>query len=70
MFEARHGRGAIDNMTVTGEKVSITFPVMVPTPAINMGVTENPIIRSVSKCTPSGVFQLSSQQGQASAEEA
>ena len=33
MLEARHGRGAIDNMTVTGEKVSVTSPVMVPTPA-------------------------------------
>ena len=42
MFEARHGRGAIDNMIVTSGKVSVTSPVMVPTPAISMGVTENP----------------------------
>ena len=42
MFAARHGRGAIDNMTVIGEKVSVTSPVMVPTLAISMGVTENP----------------------------
>ena len=27
MFEARHGRGVIDNMTVTGGKVSVTSPV-------------------------------------------
>ena len=30
LFEARHGRGAIDNVTITGEKVSVTSPVMFP----------------------------------------
>ena len=69
MFEARHGRGTIDNMTVANEKVSVTSPVMVPTPAITMGVTENLITESVSKHIPSGVYSLSNQQGQASAEE-
>ena len=69
MFEARHGRGAIDNMTVASEKVSVTSPVMVPTPAISMDVTENPMTGSVSKHTPSGVCSLSSQQGQASVKE-
>ena len=42
---------------------------MVPTPAVNMGVTENPITGTVSKHTPSGVYSLSSQQGKASVEE-
>ena len=68
-FEARYGRGAIDNMTVTGVKVSVTSPVMVPTPATSRGVTENPMTRTVSKHTPSGVYSLSSQQCQASVEE-
>ena len=61
MFEARHGRGAIDNMTVTGEKVSFTSPVMVSTPAISRGVTENPLTGTLSKHTPSGDYPLSSQ---------
>ena len=69
MFEARHGRGAIDNMTVTGEKVSVTSPIMVPTPAVCMSLTMNSMTGSVSKHTPSGVYSLSSQQGQASVEE-
>ena len=69
MFEARHGRGAIDNMTATGGKVSVTSPVMVPTPAICMSVTENLTSGTVSKHTPSGANSLPSQQGQASVEE-
>ena len=42
MFQARHGRRAIDNLTVTGEKVSVTSPVTVSTPAISRGMTEGP----------------------------
>ena len=70
MFEARHGRGATDNMTVTGEKVSVTSPIMVHTSAVSMSVTENPITESVSKHGPNGVYSLSYQKGQASVEEA
>ena len=69
MFEARHGRGAIDDMTTTGEKPSVTSSIMVPTPAVSMSVTKNPMTGSVPKHTPSGVYSLSSQQGQASVEE-
>ena len=69
MFEARHGKGAIDNMTVTNEKVSVTSPIMVPTPGVSMSVTENPMTGTVSKHTPSGVYSLPSQQGQVSVEE-
>ena len=69
MFKARHGRGAIDNMTITGEKVSITSPVMVPTPSKSMGVTENPVTRAMPKHTPSSEYSLPSQKGQASVEE-
>ena len=52
MFEARHGRGAMDNMTITSEKVSITSSIMVPTPATSRGVTENLMTETVSKHTP------------------
>ena len=69
MFEARHGRRAIDNVTITSEKVSVTCLVMVPTPATSRSVTENPMTGTVSKHTPSGVYSLSGQQGQVSAEE-
>ena len=66
MFKARHGKGAIDNMTVTGEKISFTSPVIILTPAVCMSVTENPMPGTLSKHTPSGVYSLPSQQGQAS----
>ena len=68
MFKARHGRGAIDNMTVTGGKVSVTSPVMVPTPAAYKGVTENSMPGAVTKHTSSGEYSLPSQKGQASVE--
>ena len=69
MFEARYGRGIIDHMTVTGEKVSFTSPIIVPPPAVSMSVTENPMTGTVSKHTSSAVYSLSSQQIQASVEE-
>ena len=68
MFKARHGRGAIDNMTVTGGKVSVTSPVMVPTPAVCSDVTENPMTGMVTKHTPSDKYSFPSQPGQASVE--
>ena len=61
MFKARHGRGAIDNLTVTSEKVSVTSPVTVPTPAISRDVTEDPWTGTVPKHTLSGDYPLSSQ---------
>ena len=68
-YEARHGRGAIDNVTITGEKVSPTSPVMVPTTATSMGVTENIITRARPKHTSSSGYPLPDQKGQASVEE-
>ena len=69
MFEAKHGRGAIDNMTITGEKVSVTSTVMVPTPVISIGVAENPMTGAISKHIPSSEYLVPSQKGQASVEE-
>ena len=41
LFEARHGRGAIGNVTISGERVPATSPVVIPTLTTSMGVTEN-----------------------------
>ena len=41
LFEARHCRGAIDSVTISGERVPATSPVVIPTSTISMGVTEN-----------------------------
>ena len=60
MFEARHGREVIDNMSVAGEKVSVTSPLMVPTPAISMGVAESPLTGRVPKHMPHSDYPLSS----------
>ena len=69
LFEARYGRGAVDNVTITGKKVSATSPVMVPTSATNMGVTENTVTGARPKHTHSSGYPLASQKGQASVEE-
>ena len=69
LFEARHGRVAIDNVTITGEKVSVNSPVMVPTLATSMGVTENYVNEARPKHTPGSEYPLPSQKGQASGEE-
>ena len=36
LFEARHGRGAIDSVTISGERVPATSPVVIPTLATSM----------------------------------
>ena len=41
LFEARHGRGAIDSVPVSDERVPATSPVALPVSTTNMGVTEN-----------------------------
>ena len=41
LFEARHGRGAIDSVTISGERVPAASPVVIPTSTTGMGVTEN-----------------------------
>ena len=69
LFEARHSRGAIDNVTITGVKVPATSPVMVPTLATSMGVTENTLTRTRPKHTPGSGYPLPSQKGQAFVEE-
>ena len=40
LFEARHGRGAIDSVIVSGERVPAASPVVRPTLTTSMGVTK------------------------------
>ena len=63
-FVARHGRGAIDNVTITGEKVPATSPVVILTLATSMGVTENIMTGARPKHTPDIGYPLPSQKGQ------
>ena len=55
-------------MTITDEKVSVTSPVMVPTLAASMGVTENSVTGARPKKTPGSGYPPPSQKGQASVE--
>ena len=41
LFEARCGRGSIDGVPISDERVPATSPVAIPISAANMGVTEN-----------------------------
>ena len=68
LFEANHGRGAVDNnLMATGGMVSTTFPITVPTQAesVSMRATNmDPMTRQLSKQTPAGVQSLFSQTDQ------
>ena len=68
MFEARHGRGAVDNKLVTtGQRVSTTFPMTLPTQAKPVSIrasNKDPMTRHIPTYTPSGVPSLSSQPDQ------
>ena len=61
LFEARHGRGAIDSVTISGERVPATSPVVIPTLATSMGVTENIMTGARPKHTPDSGYPLPSQ---------
>ena len=41
LFEARHGRGAIDNMPKSGEEALVTSSIGMPTTTSSVGMTEN-----------------------------
>ena len=66
LFEARHGRGAIDTITISGERVPATSPVVIPTLTITMGVTENIMTWARPKHTPDSEYPFPSQRSQAS----
>ena len=69
LFESRHGRGAIDSVIISGERVpAITSPVAIPTLATSMGVTENIMTGARPRYTPDSEYPLPSQKGQTSVE--
>ena len=66
LFEARHGRGAIDSVTISGERVPAASPVVIPTLNTSMGVTENIMTGARPNHTPDSEYPFPSQKGQAS----
>ena len=66
LFEARHGRRAIDSVTVSDERVPATCPVVIPTLTISMGVTKNIMTGARPKHTPDSEYPFPSQRSQAS----
>ena len=68
MFEARHGRGAVDNnLVTTGGMVSATFPMTLPSqtePVHIRASNKDPMTRQIPTYTPSSIPPLSSQPDQ------
>ena len=68
MFDARNGRGAVDNnLVTTGGMVSTTFPMILPSQAEPVSIRPSnkvPMTRQIPTYTPSSVPPLSSQPDQ------
>ena len=68
MFEARNGRGAVDNSLVTtGGMVPTTFSITLPSQAepVSIGASnKDPMTRQIPTYTPSSVPPFSSQPDQ------
>ena len=45
LFEARHGRGALDNMPKSGEEAIVTSSIRMTPVTLSAGMTENPMVR-------------------------
>ena len=52
LFEARHGRGAIDNVPKSDEGILVASTMVMPTTTSSMGMTENIMIGARPKHTP------------------
>ena len=63
LFEARHGRGAIDSVPISDERVPATSSVVMPTMTSSMGVTENIMIGARPKHAPDSEYLSPSQRG-------
>ena len=63
LFEARHGRGAIDSVPISGERVPATSPVAIPILTTSMGVTKNIMTGARPNHTPDSEYPLPSQRG-------
>ena len=66
LFETRHGRGAIDSIPISGERVPTTSPVVIPILTPSMGVANNIMIGARPKHTPDSKYSLFSQRDPAS----
>ena len=62
LFEARHGRGAIDSVPISDERAPATSPVAIPISTANMGVTENIMIGVRPKYTSDHEYPPPSQR--------
>ena len=63
LFEARHGRGAIDNMPKSGEKALATSSIGMPSMTSSMGMTENFMVGARPKHIPDSRHLPPSQRG-------
>ena len=63
LFDARHGRGAIDSVPISDERVPTTSSVAIPNTNSSMGVTENVMIGARPKHAPDSEYPSPSQGG-------
>ena len=63
LFEARHGRGAIDSVFISGVRVPTTSPAAMPILTTSMGVTGNIMVGARPKHTLDIEYPLPSQRG-------
>ena len=63
LFEARHGRGAIDNMPKSGEGALAISSIWMPTTTLSMGMTENLMVGARPKHTPDSRHLPHNQRG-------
>ena len=52
LFEARHGRGTVDNMPKTGEKTLVISPIGMPSTITSVDMAENLMVVVIPKHTP------------------
>ena len=63
LFEARPGRGAIDRVPISGERVPANSPVMIPISTTSLGMTDNIMTGIRLKHTPDSEYLPPSQRG-------
>ena len=63
LFKARHGRGTIDSVPISDERVPTTSSVVIPNTTSSMGVTKNVMIGARPTHAPDSEYLLPSQGG-------
>ena len=69
LFEARHGRGTIDNMPKSGEEALVTSSIGMPTTTSSVGMTENLMVGARPNHTPDSRHLPPNQRGHVSVRE-